>query len=322
MAVRRQGERWAVEFQQGGMRVFRRLPPKATKEQAVALETKLRRDVFDRVSLGKSDEILLSEAIAQWLQNVVPHLKDRKAPGQKAVLLAPFVGNRKLREVAEVARDATLAWTASKPNYPPSWTPLAPATVNRRLCVLKATAKYAFEQNWIDMNLSGRIKLLKEENQREVYLTAAQVRKLAKAAPSPTTKAAIMLAAYTGLRASELLSMTSHAPSAQYLSVLKSKTGSPRNVPVAGPARRYLSALPLDMSYDQFYDEFDLARKAAGMTHVNIHDLRHTCASLLANAGVDLYVIGKILGHKNPATTQRYAHLADATLQNAMRRLK
>jgi site-specific recombinase XerD len=49
---------------------------------------------------------------------------------------------------------------------------------------------------------------------------------------------------------------------------------------------------------------------------VHLHDLRHSYASLAANRGVSLQMIGKLLGHKNPATTQRYAHLARDVVQS------
>ena len=52
------------------------------------------------------------------------------------------------------------------------------------------------------------------------------------------------------------------------------------------------------------------ARKRAGLNDVRLHDLRHSYASLAAGRGVSLHVIGKLLGHKVAATTQRYAHLA------------
>ena len=63
-------------------------------------------------------------------------------------------------------------------------------------------------------------------------------------------------------------------------------------------------------------------REAAGMPHVRFHDLRHTTASWLINSGVDLYTVGKILGHSGPQTTARYAHLSTATLEQAMRKLR
>jgi integrase len=51
-------------------------------------------------------------------------------------------------------------------------------------------------------------------------------------------------------------------------------------------------------------------RAAAGLDAVRIHDLRHSFASVAAGAGMSLPVIGKLLGHTQPATTARYAHLA------------
>jgi len=52
-------------------------------------------------------------------------------------------------------------------------------------------------------------------------------------------------------------------------------------------------------------------RKVAELDDVRIHDLRHSFASVAASGGQSLIVIGKMLGHSQPATTARYAHLAD-----------
>jgi integrase len=163
---------------------------------------------------------------------------------------------------------------------------------------------------------------LREENARQIYLDGPQVKKLAEASPNDTCQAAIMISAYTGLRASELLGLKAIPRLSSTIPVGISKTGKPRLVPIAGPVRPYLSALPLDCSYRLLIKWFHAARKKAGMKHVHFHDLRHSCASMLINAGVDLYTVGKILGHSSPQTTARYAHLADQTLRVAMRRLK
>ena len=60
--------------------------------------------------------------------------------------------------------------------------------------------------------------------------------------------------------------------------------------------------------------------KAAGITEARIHDLRHTYASVLASAGQSLPIIGALLGHSQPQTTARYAHLLDDPLRAATER--
>jgi integrase len=51
-------------------------------------------------------------------------------------------------------------------------------------------------------------------------------------------------------------------------------------------------------------------RSAANLADVRLHDLRHSFAAIAAGAGMSLIVIGKLLGHTQPVTTARYAHLA------------
>ena len=60
------------------------------------------------------------------------------------------------------------------------------------------------------------------------------------------------------------------------------------------------------------------ARKLAGLTDVRLHDLRHSVASDAIMNGVPLEVVGKMLGHKNYRTTQRYSHIADYVLRDAV----
>jgi site-specific recombinase XerD len=61
--------------------------------------------------------------------------------------------------------------------------------------------------------------------------------------------------------------------------------------------------------------------KKAGLSKVRLHDLRHTFASHLAMAGVDLYTIKELLGHHEIKTTMIYAHLSSAHLDQALTKL-
>jgi integrase len=62
-------------------------------------------------------------------------------------------------------------------------------------------------------------------------------------------------------------------------------------------------------------------RERAGIGDVHLHDLRHTHASILASQGLSLPIIGQLLGHTQPATTHRYAHLLDQPLREATERV-
>ncbi len=55
----------------------------------------------------------------------------------------------------------------------------------------------------------------------------------------------------------------------------------------------------------------------AGIEGVRLHDLRHTYASNLVSGGVSLHIVGRLLGHTQPQTTARYAHLDDDALREA-----
>jgi integrase len=73
----------------------------------------------------------------------------------------------------------------------------------------------------------------------------------------------------------------------------------------------------LGRTYDSFKKVWDRIKHAAKISDVRPHDLRHSHASFLVNAGFSLPVIGRMLGHKTVSTTARYAHLADDTLRKA-----
>lgn len=62
---------------------------------------------------------------------------------------------------------------------------------------------------------------------------------------------------------------------------------------------------------------WSLITRRAGLRGLRVHDLRHSYASIAAGVGLGLPIIGKLLGHTQASTTQRYAHLADDPVRRA-----
>ncbi len=154
---------------------------------------------------------------------------------------------------------------------------------------------------------------------------------------SPHVVAAIRLLLLTGARLREILNLEwRHVDFERGLLMLPdSKTGAkvvllsaPALAVLAGLARigRYVIAGDTAGAEDE-RPRSDLKRPWAAicaraeLDGVRLHDLRHTHASIGAGAGLGLPVIGKLLGHASPATTARYAHLADDPLKRAADRI-
>ena len=108
------------------------------------------------------------------------------------------------------------------------------------------------------------------------------------------------------------------------------KNGRGRHVPLSQAAMDIIGQLPKYpdcpwllansktlLPFTDIKRSFMQARRLAGLHDVHMHDLRHSYASFLVNAGVDLYQIGSLLGHRNVASTSRYAHVVGTTLMAA-----
>ena len=99
------------------------------------------------------------------------------------------------------------------------------------------------------------------------------------------------------------------------------KNGLPRIVPI----HRRISHIvhtpdlwPITLTTWSLSKMFKAGAIAAGLGHARFHDLRHSTASELVNAGVDLFTVGGVLGHKSQASTARYAHLSQDRMREAM----
>lgn len=174
-------------------------------------------------------------------------------------------------------------------------------------------------------------------NARQRYVTAEEAARLIAAAGDSRNRslaAAVSLLLYTGMRVSELLSSRweNVDADARTLFVPTSKTGRSRHVPLAQAALEVIAAMPRAKGATYLFPSpadprkplgsikhgWQTARESVGLPDLRIHDLRHSAASFMVNSGVDLFAVGKVLGHANVASTSRYAHLDNKTLLAAV----
>lgn len=308
MAVRKNGDRWIVEFMFRGIRHFHRLPKGRTKADAQALESKLRSQIFDAVDLGKLPDPLLEKLIDEWLDEK-KETKSAAHTASHAKAVKRAVGGYTLSRIREGA--AALSGVAGPANSSAVGKSkrghLAAGTINRRLCVLKAVAKYAYQKGYCKENLSAKIQLLPEKSYTRREVDRESVPVLMDAATTPRARALIAFGAYTGMRLGEILKLTPEDVVDGFIRVRDSKTGEDRQVPIAPALKPHLGALPFKGNWRNVYRGWLSARKRAGL-NLRYHDLRHMAATAMAEAGHHPIIIADVLGHKSLQTTRKYTH--------------
>jgi integrase len=173
------------------------------------------------------------------------------------------------------------------------------------------------------------------ERKRERFLSADELGRLgdvlARYDGSPYYGAAIKLLVFTGARLGEILGLRWEWIDFERgeARLPDSKTGA-KTIHLPPPALAVLAELPrvegnphvivggvAGAPLVNLEKPWRAIRKAAGLDDVRIHDLRHSFASVAASGGMGLPIIGKMLGHTQAQTTQRYAHLASDPVKAA-----
>jgi integrase len=214
----------------------------------------------------------------------------------------------------------------------------APTLANRVLAVLSKMFALAIKWRWRPDNPCKGVDRNREDKRRR-YLKADELARLTKTlAEYPDQQAAniFRLLLLTGARRSEVLSAKwEHFDLEEGMWTKpagSTKQKTEHSIPLSAPARQLLASLPKlhdewlfpERGGQHYRTNLDhswaLICKAAGITGLRIHDLRHSYASTLVSAGFSLPVIGALLGHRQPQTTARYAHLLHDPLREATER--
>ena len=209
-----------------------------------------------------------------------------------------------------------------------------PVSVNIHLRQIKAALEKAVKWGYIEKNPLKEIKQcrVKNENLPE-FLTKEEVKSLMDGIPEGNFKSFILFCLYTGCRRGEALNITwDDVDMERGRATLRiTKTGKSRVVPINGALKRILEAIEpngerlFPHNGDFVTHRFKKYVRASGIKNpqkINVHSLRHTFASHLVMAGVDLFTVSKLLGHSSARTTEMYAHLVPDHLKVAVERLQ
>lgn len=223
----------------------------------------------------------------------------------------------------------------------------APATIRYALAVVRQVINYAKDHGLFEgENPVSRVKKPAGDNQRVRFLTHEEADELLEALRQHSVEVHNMalLSLHTGMRAGEVFGLTWGDVDfkGRMLCLKDTKSGYTRFAHMTDQVVEMLFALPKGQANELVFP----ARGKSRMTRISatfirvvdalklnegiadprqeivFHTLRHTYASWLIAAGCSIYTVKKLLGHRTLAMTERYSHLADETLKDAVRALQ
>jgi integrase len=303
----------------------------AARDEAGRLKASIRANGTDPV--GELEAARAASTVADMIDRYVADHQPRKRAGSvrdEASMIAKWLAQSTLRgmKVAEVTHSDIdrLHRKITKDG--------GPVRANRVVALLSKMFSLAIKWHMRADNPCRGIEK-NAEQKRARYLSPDELARLTAALVAHEDQSAanvVRLLLLTGARRGEVLSAkwseldlkagTWTKPGAT------TKQRTEHRVPLSAPARQMLAGIERASEYvfpgrDGAGHKVDLKRawpklcRAAKLKGVRVHDLRHTYASLLASHGVSLHTVGALLGHTQPSTTARYAHLYDDPLRQA-----
>ena len=287
-------------------------------------------DPLERRKDARRLRVTLKEHADEWLEKVKrrsSRIDERRL--DKHIL--PALGSKALESITERDCERLHAKVTER----------GPVEANRTLELLRLILNAALAEG--ESNPAARdwrSKRGNKERSRTRYLRKDEFQAFAQAVgeePDPYVRAAIWLLLLTGARSkSELLRLRWDDIDwdSGLITLQRSKTEDELTLPLSEPATRILSGLPRTVGNPYVFPgrdpgthrktirwSFERIREKAGLTGarmVTLHDLRRTSGSLLAQAGIPLYHIRNVLGHKSEAMTQIYARLGEDEMRQAV----
>lgn len=329
MGLVKRGDVWWMYFTYQGQQI-RKSTGTADRRLADAILSKVKVQIIEGQYFEKA--VAQSHTFTELMdryekEHVLRKLRHRGVKGYMNNLRA-FFGDRTL---ADITPKLIVAYKNKR--YEDG---KAPATINRELANLKKAFNLALrEWEWCHQNPVTRVSMEKENNKRDRWLSEEEESRLLTAC-APWLHDLVTFALHTGMRMGEILELTWRGVdfTRRTVTVMRSKNGERRTIPVNETVLRVLKekarvrSLASDLVFcskaftpmesGHLRRSFRLSLSKAKIEEFHFHDLRHTFATRLVQAGIDLYKVQQLLGHKSPIMTQRYAHHYPESLRDGV----
>lgn len=324
MAIFRRANNYWIDFYVEGRRKRKKVGSNYRMAQLALQKAKVSIAEGKFLDVSKSSRILFDE-IAQDFLNYSKN--NKRSFGRDVQLVNHLFGSFKGKRLKEISPVVIESYKGKRLGEG-----TAPATVNRELACGKAIFNWAVKSNKTSDNPFRKVTFFKEDNEILRYLTVAEIKRLLDACPFQL-KAVVATALNTGMRKGEILNLKWKDVKLTdgLIFVEHTKSGKPRQIPINGQLRDvllkclnrrqndYVFLNDEGKKYKDVRTAFRNALKRAKLsTDFRFHDLRHTFASQMVMAGIDLATVREILGHSNIKTTMRYAHLSPVHKREAL----
>lgn len=310
---------YIVRIRRRGVEVARAFERKSDAEVFYAEKT---RQILDQGDLGKSPKRSLADGVERYLIDEVVNQRSKDKTESNVRAILTHISGLRLDQIDEAVKRVKSSVRTSRRLggvFLPEdkIKPLKPATINRRLAILRRVANLAYnEWHWLDRPIA--VRLLPEHNKRHEYLTQEEIEALSAACREPVNHW-VMVACYSGIRRGEMLRVDKSKIKGDNLSLGLTKNGKPILLPIVPKFKEALNAwIKADKPDPRtLHKYFKAGAKKIGRPNLRPHDMRHTTASLILNAGYDLSTVAEVL-NCTIQNAQRYAHLSIQNKRKAL----
>jgi integrase len=298
------------------------------------------KDLRAEIQLGKDpqEEARARKAIPTLSQfatdQYIPYIEARKrsAGNDKSMLnlrILPEFGDRRLNQIGRHQIEKFHTGLLEEG--------LAPASCDHHIKVLRYLYNKAIDWDVCKDNPAARISLFLEDNKIERYLNEEELKRLLHVLATDSNRPvchAVQFLLATGARKGEALAAEwkdiDQENRVWVIQATNSKSKRKRSVPLNDVALGILQEIDNEKNSPYVFVSaktgkrlttiskyWGKLRKEADLEGFRLHDLRHSFASFLVNAGCTLFDVQQVLGHSDPVITQRYSHLSKGRLQDA-----